>query len=218
MGDTVRLVVGNDASSIRMTMAKATKTPPESREMTPEERAARLRAYEDVVRERIAKWKVEQADLIRELAQEGVDVELVQDLMNRPNNYVHVLPILAKHLQRSYSQLTQEAISRSMAMREAHPYWDLFARLYRALPPTNPAEQGQPEDGLAVALSFSMPKEKLLEMIDLVSDPHFGPSRVLLIQALRRSRDPRAAEAIERLRDDPGLSKEIATWRRRKKR
>ncbi|TCV92070.1 hypothetical protein EC912_10862 [Luteibacter rhizovicinus] len=185
--------------------------------MTPEERAARMRAYEDVVRERIAKWKVEQADLIRELAQEGVVVELVQDLMNRPNNYVHVLPILAKHLQRPYSQLTQEAISRSMAMRKAHPYWDLFARLYRALPPTNPAEQGQPEDGLAVALSSSMPKEKLPELIELLSDQRLGESRVLLLRALRRSRDPLAKEAIDRLKDDPALTKEIHSWRRRKK-
>ncbi|TCV92073.1 hypothetical protein EC912_10865 [Luteibacter rhizovicinus] len=198
-------------------MAKMTKTPTEDRAMTPEERAAQMRAYEDVVRERIAKAKVEQADLIRELAQEGVDVELVQDLMNRPNNYVHVLPILAKHLQLPYSQLTREAISRTMAMREAHPYWDLFARLYKELPPTNSAERGRPDDGLAVALSSSMPKTKLLEMIDLLSDQGLGDSRVLLLRALRRSREPLAKEAIDRLKDDPALTKEIHSWRRRKK-
>jgi len=47
-------------------------------------------------------------------------------------------------------------------------------------------------------------------VIDLVRDPKNGPSRLILLTTLQRSRDPRALATIMDLANDPDLIKEIA--------
>lgn len=53
------------------------------------------------------------------------------------------------------------------------------------------------------------------DVIALARDKREGPSRVLLLRALLRSKDPRARAALLDLRDDPDLTKEIEVILRR---
>jgi hypothetical protein len=66
--------------------------------------------------------------------------------------------------------------------------------------------------GLACALSVAVTDETLPELIRLAQDPIHGDSRLLLISALRRSKSPFARQAVETLRRDPVLQKEISSW------
>jgi hypothetical protein len=58
--------------------------------------------------------------------------------------------------------------------------------------------------------------ETLPELSELLRDKANGNSRTLLLQALRKSKDPRAKRAIEELSVDPQLVKEISTWPQKK--
>lgn len=68
---------------------------------------------------------------------------------------------------------------------------------------------------LCVAISAATTKQNLQETIDLALDRQLGFCRGGLLPALRlrRKRDPRVAVAIDQLRDDPDLRREIARWK-----
>jgi hypothetical protein len=73
-----------------------------------------------------------------------------------------------------------------------------------------------PKDGLANALATTVTKDTIGELIALAKDPAHGSSRLLLLRGIRRSRTPQAKQAIEELAPDPQLTKEIASWKRKK--
>jgi hypothetical protein len=56
------------------------------------------------------------------------------------------------------------------------------------------------------------------QLIELAKNKQHGTSRVLLLLGIRRSKSPEAKEAIEQLANDPELSKEIGSWRKKKRR
>lgn len=70
------------------------------------------------------------------------------------------------------------------------------------------------KDGLACALSVAVTEETLGELIAIAKERTQGESRVLLLPALRKSKNPLAKRAIEELASDPDLEKEIASWKR----
>jgi hypothetical protein len=89
-----------------------------------------------------------------------------------------------------------------MAVPGAKFAWPLLVKLYRQ-------EQGnRARQGLAVALSNIADDELIRELISLASEPQLGASRVLLLDALRRSRLPIAREALMDFGTDPLLQKE----------
>jgi hypothetical protein len=66
--------------------------------------------------------------------------------------------------------------------------------------------------GLACAISATASRDRIEELIALVSDLRQGQSRVLLLPALRRLRDPKAKLALETLAADPNLAVQIAEF------
>jgi hypothetical protein len=143
-----------------------------------------------------------EAPMVEELRAAGVPVNSAWDLVNAPNTYSQSLPILLDHLQRPYPDAVRDGIARALAVPSAKFAWALLIQLYRQ-------EQGnRTQQALAVALSNIADDEVIRELIALAGDTELGTSRVLLLDALRRSRLPIARKALMDFGTDPLLQKE----------
>jgi hypothetical protein len=131
---------------------------------------------------------------------------------------------LLKHLQGPYSDGIIATIARSLAVPEpaVRDAWPLLVEQYKKAPiKYSVTTRGHTKEykfaakeALACALSIAVTDETLEELIDLAKDPSHGESRILLLEPLRKSKNPMAKKAIEELVKDPELSKEIMSWRR----
>ena len=68
------------------------------------------------------------------------------------------------------------------------------------------------KSGLAAALSAAATDDVIAQLASLAKDRSDGDSRLLLLNALRKSKTSVAKDALEELADDPALQKEIASW------
>jgi len=151
---------------------------------------------------------LEQAPLIDALAQAGVSVRDVWDLVNTSNPYPRAFPVLIEHLHRPYSGVIIEGIARALAVKQAREIaWDHFLKLAVVRPET---WDSYTYDSVFVALSAMAKPSDLPVLISLISDRAIGPHRVFFVRNLMRSKQPEARETLLRLKDDPDLSKEIS--------
>jgi hypothetical protein len=168
----------------------------------------RLAHYKEVLRV--------EAPITKELRRIGVDVESVSDLVNTAEPYPEALPILLKHLTRAYPRDTKESIARALAVPGAVFAWNTVRRLFE-----NETDEDV-KDGLAVALSGMCDDEHLDELIQLAANTKFGPSRILLLGALERSRDPKVKRALMAFGADPDLEfavqRILKKWAKREQR
>jgi hypothetical protein len=209
-----------------------------------EDEKSRLRAINERRRQEVqheaVEWARAEAPLVHALNAAGVPASSVWDLVNaagrkRPTrtfristdppeaiwdwldansrSYAAIVPLLMEHLQRPYPDRVRAGIARALAISEAKSAWSLLVKLYRQ-------DQGDwSRDGLAVALSNIADDDLIDELIALAKDPQNGKSRVLLLDALRRSRLPQAQRALMEFGTDLVLQKEAQQiLRRRSKR
>ncbi|MBB6243673.1 hypothetical protein [Rhodanobacter sp. MP1X3] len=173
----------------------------------------------------VARIRIEAAGLLSELQAAGLKIQSVGDLIGMSERYEAVIPILLKHLQMPYSDAVRETIARSLAVPEpeVRNAWPILVEEYRKAPTgwgiKGPGDAKEfrlgAKDGLACALSVAVTDETLADLIAIAKDRTQGESRVLLLSALRKSKNPLAKQAIEELASDPDLKKEIASWRSR---
>lgn len=117
--------------------------------------------------------------------------------------YSQSLPVLLDQLQRPYPDEVREGIARAIAVPEAKFAWPVLVRLYRH------EQEKRSKDALAVALGNIADDDTTDELISLAKDAQHGESRVLLLDALKRSRAPGARRALMELGSDPQLYKEV---------
>jgi len=172
----------------------------------------RQRQQEDERQQRAAEWRRAEGPLVEELQAAGYSVESAWDLVNTPGTYPKAVPILLAHLPRSYPGPVREGIARALAVPEAKSGWGVLTRLYRD------EQDRRAKDGLAVAIAAAADDDVIGDVIALARDARHGSSRLLLLSALERSRDPRARAALMDLGTDPELKKEIQVILRRLKR
>jgi len=175
--------------------------------------------------ERVARMRAEQTLLLAELQATGLKIQSVSDLINTSERYERAIPVLLKHLAIAYSDVTKETIARALAVpeREVRKAWPILVDEYRKAPRgwgiKGPGDSMEfrlgAKDALACALSVAVTDETLEELIAIAKDRTQGESRVLLLSALRKSKNPLAKQAIRELASDPDLEKEIASWRKR---
>lgn len=198
--------------------------------LTPGE-MARLREINSARRQEVAETATrsrdEEVSIVAELRSVGVDVKSVWDLVNTRKSYTKAIPVLLRRLLLPYSDRTREGIARSLAVPDprVRQAWATLADEYRKVPIGSDAvasserreQRRGVKDGLACALSVAVTKETLPELIELAKDRAQGESRLLLLSALRKreSTNALAKRALDKLADDPDLSKEIASWGRR---
>jgi len=140
---------------------------------------------------------------VRDLRTAGYEVESVWDLVNSTAAYPEALPVLLEHLARPYPAVVREGIARALAVPEARFCLDILVRMYRE------EQARRAKDGLAVAIAAVSDDEVIGDVIDLARDRRHGSSRLLLLTALERSKDPRALEMLVELERDPELGTEI---------
>jgi len=165
------------------------------------------RAREEGERQkRVDELRLALSPLLDELRSAACNVTSVSDLTADPYPtaapHPKALPILLAHLQRPYPADARELMARALAVPEARSGWDVLTRLYRD------ERETRAKDGLAVAIAAATDDEHIDDVIALVQDTRHGSSRLLLLMALERSRDPRARAALLGLDADPELAKE----------
>jgi hypothetical protein len=188
-----------------------------------------LRAINDErMKERLATVeliRIEMAPVHAELEAAGVTQRELSDSHGKSPKYPTAIPILLKHLQMPYSDAIKDSIARTLAvpLPEVRKAWPILVHEYLKAPmgtgciavgDTRQYRLGA-KDGLAVALSMAATEATLPELIELVSDPANGDSRILLLYALRKSKSEIARQAVARLASDPVLTREIASWKKR---
>jgi hypothetical protein len=174
--------------------------------------------------ERLIRIQAEQMPIVRDLAEVGIEVRSLSDLIMRSAPYSAAIPVLLRHLVLPYSDVTRETIARSLAVPEpdVRKAWPTLVEEYRKAStgmgrraPGDPTLRSlHAKDGLAAALSVAATDVTIDELVALAKDPSLGESRLLLLRGIRRSRNPAAKRAIEELASDPALAKEIASWKR----
>ena len=113
--------------------------------------------------------------------------------------------------------MVREGIARALVKKWARSLaWDGLLEAYRNEPNLSnvapPGEIGAPSGpkvAMADAISTMATPSDLDTLIELISNPSNGPSRIMLIRNLSRSRAKLAFETLVRLKDDPDLKLEI---------
>lgn len=216
-----------------LTMAELEKLPLDELlklKLTKEEKILlrELNSKKDLERmERVKRLLAESELLLRELQATGLNIKNVGELPGVSERYEKAIPILLRHLLMPYSDPIRSIIARSLAVPEPEVIkaWPMLVDEYRKTPmgkgikyPGDTRECWlEAKDGLACTLSVAVTDETMEEYIEIVKDKSHGESRILLLSALRKSKNPLAKKAIEELASDPDLEKEIASWKPRKK-
>jgi len=170
-------------------------------EAEPEWRAAQAEKERRVAEQE--EWYVDrEAPVVAALAEAGVEVESVWDLVNRKDDhYADAVPVLVEHLQdESYPDRVREGIARSLSFRKAAPAWPVIIELYRST-----TESFDLQQGLAAAMAGTVTDETVDELVAEAHREEHGESRLLLLLGLKRLRTSKATEALEGLRGDPDL-------------
>jgi hypothetical protein len=154
------------------------------------------------VKEKASSLQLEEQPLLEDLRLAGFAVTSVWDLVNSDGDYRDAIPVLLSHLARSYSSPIREGIARALGTPAAVMVWDAVRASYLC------EQDARVKDGLAAALAAIADDSVLESTIALVHDPANGPSRLLLLGALAKSKAPRAREALSALRRDPFFGKE----------
>ena len=177
---------------------------------------ARRQEQERLLADRIALRRADEAPIRAELHEVGVDIQDVSDLANTAAKYDAAIPVLLKHLLLPYSEKTKEFIARALAVREARYAWPILLSEYRKAPVVY--KKATVKDGLAVALAAIVTDATMEELVALANDKSQGPTRILFLSALKKSKNPLAKQALVELASDPELATEIASWAPSKKR
>ena len=139
-----------------------------------------------------------EAPLLEALSRAGIEVATVWDLVNTAPSYTAVLPLLLEHLQRTYPAPVRDGIARALAVPQARFALGLLTALYRK------EREARPKDGLAAAIGAIAEDDDINDLLTLLREPENGPSRLLLLSALERSRSPRASPRTARIASPPG--------------
>jgi len=169
-------------------------------------------------RDVIARHRMAAQPIIKDLASIGFKVGCVWDFVNTPERYDAALPVLIEHFHKAYPDFIREGLARSFGRPWArHAAWDHVLAAYLSEPNRSgvspPQEIAAPTDlkeGMAVALSEMAHRSDLDVLIQLISNPENGPSRVFFVKFLSRSKTREAFDTLTKLMTDRDLSREIA--------
>jgi Zn-dependent M32 family carboxypeptidase len=180
-------------------------------EADPDHQAAQAK-QESELAEQDERYAEAEAPLVQALAEVGVEVESVWDLVNTRDDYSEAIPVLEEHLKDdSYPDRIREGIARALSFRKAAPAWPTIVDLYRSTTDSFDLQQG-----LAVAMAGTVTDETVDELVAEAGREEHGESRLLLLLGLKRLKSAAAKEALESFVDDPDLggnaTKQLKGW------
>jgi hypothetical protein len=164
---------------------------------------------------RHAKHLATMADLERELKGAGIDVENYRSLIHKPKNYKLGIPIFLRHMRFDhYTDWERNSMAQAIAMKESNPYWSELLDMLLSV--VGKEEHYSFEQGLAVALAASYKAPQFETLLSLCENTDYRAPRALLVEGLKKSRDPRAEITLMKLCSDPYLGKELTKWMKRR--
>lgn len=195
-------------------MPKKTKF---SRPMTAEELMERLESDPEWVAQRDARerWRQKQSErilreeqpLVREIAEAGLLIESVWDLVNTREPYPEAIPILLRHLQRTdYDPAIRNGIARALTVK-GHP--EILPAMIEAFRRDPDPSSGGPKAAMGNAIEVLLDEGYIEEIADLARDPAHGEARGMLAYALVKSKSPVAEKALQELLSDPQMKKYV---------
>jgi hypothetical protein len=153
-----------------------------------------------------------EAPLIEDLVRLGFQVKSVWFLKNNNPEFRKAIPVLLDHLRRPYPDVIRAGIAQRLAVRATlRTGWRILVDEFR----NTGHDHAHVKDSLGVALSGAADSSVMEELIGLAKDRSLGPSRIMLLRGIKRSKLPEASQAIAELADDPEQAKEIKSWRRK---
>lgn len=146
-----------------------------------------------------------------------------QDISSQPN-YDAAVQILLDHLARDYSDHARAVMASVLCAKHKsiksswRPLVDLYRSNQNHLRVEHKGESlvvdSEAKMMLANALLRAYDSSKLPELVELIADPSNGSTRLMLLSIVKRNRKkPDINEVIARLKADPVLAVEIASWK-----
>lgn len=178
-------------------------------------------AAEDSRRKAIVEaYTAAERPLLEALKSVGITTASVWDMANCSSDkeYPDAIPILLEHLKKGYVASTRHGIALALTKKWARDVaWDGLLEAYRNEPNLSahhlPSEIGAPHQAkvaMAEGLALMARKSDLSQLIELLRDRNNGPSRLMLVKRIAKSRDPIALSVLNEMRIDPELESEVA--------
>jgi hypothetical protein len=124
----------------------------------------------------------DQRSLVAELAEAGICVSSVWDLVNTREPYPNAIPVLIRHLGVNHHKPTREGITRALICKESQGIATrTLIDLFKSLDET----ENDYKWILAQAISASATKDTVPEILELARDKRHGSARGELLYALR---------------------------------
>jgi hypothetical protein len=137
--------------------------------------------------------------LTDELAEIGIKIITIWDLVNTKNKYPKAIPILIKHLQLDYSDKVKEGIVRALTVPEAKGLVaPLLIKEYLLLP--NDKENLKWVIGNAVNITIT--KDEIAEIFPIVLNRENGLSRQMFVAALGKTKAENVKDILLQLISD----------------
>lgn len=153
---------------------------------------------------REAKHRATMAGLERELKDVGIEMKSYRHLIDKPKNYRAGIPILIRHMRAAhYSDWERNSMAQAIAMKDANPYWNDLLDLFLSV--VGKEAHRSFEQGLAVALAAAHKAPQFERLLSLCENATYGAPRTLLVEGLKRLKDPRAEVTLMKLCSDPYL-------------
>jgi len=180
---------------------------------------------DDSIREARAKAIAKElAELEAELEQAGISGSILTQFFQSSRRMKVAILILLEHLQRDYMDTATCVFAQMLRVKlpETRRAWPLIADIYRERPEgrgfqsTFDTEEYAfgAKDALADALSGTYSNEHFELLSELLLDKANGPSRIILVQCLRRRRkSPDVISLLKKLVKDQDLTIELQAWR-----
>ena len=122
----------------------------------------------------------EQAPILADLRDVGVDVPDLWALINRREPYPRAISILLEHLRKPYSPRTREAIARTLAVPDSNASWNELARMFLSEPAAEPDDV---RFALGAALWGAARKAQFPAIRELLQQSQLGTTRLPLLRA-----------------------------------
>jgi hypothetical protein len=151
--------------------------------------------------------RVEEAPLLEDLREIGVDVPTVWDLYKHPEAYPDVVPVLIRHMARDYPPATLQGIGGALADKSARPWWNELKQMYLT------EERDVARGELAAVLSEVARREHYEDLLAFFGDARLGKSRISFVRPINkignRMESGRGRAAIEPFVNDRDVGAEV---------
>lgn len=150
--------------------------------------------------------------ILRELESAGVSLRSLASRIESEQDLLVIAPVFMRHLYLNYPEPIRLAMVRSLsATKIVAQYRDEFLKLFKE----SGAASIHFRFALAHAVACSTNAKNLGETIGLLYEKQYGEARVGLLSVLKKYiKRPEVMRALEDLRTDPDLIREINSWKK----